>query len=138
VFEIVVGESVWMRAVGAKNHEIGDVNNPHTKLWSELAKKGGGDDNLERNLRTNANQDYVWTQTSIGRTKPPDASTSTAMYVCLLCTEPNSRRLLRTNHEVNVIFGVEAMGDRAQEAVSIGWEVNTGGLGLEVENGTDK
>ena len=60
------------------------------------------------------------------------------MRVSLFLAQPHRRRLLAADHQIDVVLGTQAMGDRAQEAVSIRWEVYTSQCRLEVEDGTDK
>jgi hypothetical protein len=65
VLEVSVRQSMWVRAKGPEDHEIGDVDDPDAELWGELPKKSGGGDDFECNLRTDTNQDDVRTETLI-------------------------------------------------------------------------
>ena len=60
------------------------------------------------------------------------------MRVRLLRREPHRRRLLRSNHQVDVVLGTQAVRDGAQEAVGVRRQVNARKLRLEIENGTDE
>ena len=138
VTKVVIGESMWMRTEGSKDHEISDVHNPHAKLRGDLAEKGGCGDDFERDLRTDTNEDDIRAETFISGAEPPDAGTRSGVDLSLLRAEPNSRGMLRTNHQVNVVFRVDTMSDRAQEAVGIRREVDTSGVSLEIENSADE
>ena len=46
--------------------------------------------------------------------------------------------MLAPDHKVNVVFRPKTVGHRRQEAVGVGWEVDTSRLRLEVENGTNE
>ena len=87
---------------------------------------------------TDTNEDDIWTETFIGETKPPDASTGPAVDLSLLWIEPNSCGMLRTDHGIDIILRVDAVSDRAQEAVGIWRKIDTGGVGLEVKDGSDE
>ena len=138
VAEIVIGESVWMRTEGSKDHEVSDIHNPHAKLWSDLAKESGSSDNFECDLRADTNEDDIRTETLIGRTEPPDTSARSGVDLSFLGAEPNSRGLLRANHQVNVVLRIDAMSDRAQETVGVRRKVDASGLSLEVKYGSDE
>jgi hypothetical protein len=138
VLEVGVRKSMRVRTEGSKDHQIGDVHNPHAELWSDLAKESGGGDDFECDLCTDTNEDDIRTETFVGRAEPPDASTSPAVDLSFLWAKPNSRGMLRADHEVDIILRVDAVSDRAQEAVGIWRKVDTSGVGLEVKNGSDE
>ena len=138
VLEVSVRKSMWVRTEGSEDHKIGDVHNPHAKLWSDLAKKSGSSDDFECDLCTDTNKDDIWTKTFVGRAEAPDASASSAVDLSFLWAKPNSRGVFRTDHEVDIVLRVDAVSDRAQETVGIWREVNASSVSLEIEDGADE
>ena len=138
VLEVRVRKSVRVRTEGSKDHEIGDIHDPHAKLRSDLAKESGSGDDFERDLRTDTNEDDIRTETFISGAEPPDASTCPGVDLGFLRAEPNSRGMLRTDNQVDVVLRVNTVSDRAQRAVGVWREVDTSGVGLEVEDGPNE
>ena len=138
VLEVGVRKGMRVRPKWPEDHEIGHINYPHTKLWGDLPKERGSNDNFKGNFCANSNKDDIRSETLIGGAEPPDTGTGAAMNLRLLRAEPNSRGVLRADHKVDVIFRVDAMSDRAQEAVGVRWEVDTSGVSFEIEDGPDE
>ena len=104
---------------GSENHQICDVHNPHAKLQNDLVKESSNSDHFECDLHINTDENNIWTETFVGKAKPPDVNTSTTMNLRLLWAEPNGRGVLRAGHGVNIILRADAVSDRAQEAAGI-------------------
>ena len=138
VLKISVRERVGVRTEGSEDHEIGDVHDPHSELWSDLAEESGGGDYFEGDFRADTDEDDVRTETVIGGAEIPHARTRSRVDLSLLWAEPNSRGMLRPNHQINIPLRVNTMGDRAQEAIRVWREVDTSGISLEVKNGADE
>lgn len=60
------------------------------------------------------------------------------MLICLLRTQPDRSRLLRANHEVDIVLRTETVGDGTEETVRVGRKVDAGDGGLEVEDCADE
>ena len=61
-----------------------------------------------------------------------------AHLVSFLWTKPDGRRMLAPDHKVNIVFRPKTVGHRRQEAVGIGWQVDSCRSRLEVQDRSDE
>ena len=77
--ERFVGQRVRVAATSTENHKVGDVHDPHAKFRNKFAQEGGGGDDLEGDLHTDADENDIGVDALIDGGKPPNRCTRDTM-----------------------------------------------------------
>lgn len=136
--ERVTRQGVRVRPFRLQDHQVCHVDHPHAELRAPSPQDRGRLDDLERELGANPDEDDVRVESVVGAGEFPDGGPCAAVVFGLFGRQEDRGRLLRADHQVDVVFGFEAVSKRREEGVGVRGKVDSSGGGLEFEDGADE
>jgi hypothetical protein len=125
--------------LGRQNHQVRDVDDAHAQGWADSPQEFRGLDDLEGDLDADAREDDVWLRGGVGVTlegggggEGPDGDAQPAVLGRFVGGEVDGGGLLGADDQVGLVARGEAVVDRGEEAVGVGWEVDLSSESLSV------
>src|SRR5271170_2629654 len=92
--EIVRCHGMRMCSNSSQNHEIRNIDDANSQLWSNFLEEGSCGNNFKHHFCTDSTNHHIRINTLIRRRKTPDRRASLTMSIRFVGGQPNWRRSL--------------------------------------------
>ena len=126
-----------MLGLGLQHHEINHVDDADADIWNIVAQQRNRSERLKGRYVAGAGHDHVGIA-SVVAGPMPDAGADGAMANRRIDVEPLPFRLLSGDDQVDVVAAAQTMIRDRQQAICIGWQIDTDDIGFLIRDVIDK